>query len=72
MPIIEQNNRLKVLATERSITITEIAEALNLSIAQVSFYSTGTKNIPYEYIPKLSRILGVPKEQLMEELNVVK
>jgi transcriptional regulator with XRE-family HTH domain len=72
MPIVEHNNRLKVLAAERNITITEIAHILDISIAQVSYYATGSKNVPFEHIPKLSRILGVTKEQLLEELNVVK
>jgi len=72
MPIVVRNNRLKMLLTERSITATELARAIGVSKAQASYFSTGAKNVPFDFIPKIAELLKVPRKQLLEELNVVK
>lgn len=45
----------------------DIADYLNVTREQVSYYETGSREVPFEMIPKLANLFGVDEYDLFED-----
>lgn len=56
---------LKDLRKSKRLNQTELAERLNISRQAVSFYETGARTLPLDYIVPLSKIFEVSVETIV-------
>lgn len=63
-------DRLRQLRFEKSMTQTELADALNLSKAAISTYETGLRSPTDETLIKMAQFFGVSSDYLLGISNV--
>lgn len=52
---------------KRNLTTTELAESLGLSQSTISLYEKGSRNVSDEMVERISEVLNVSKEELIEK-----
>lgn len=57
--------RIAALRNERGLTQVQLAEALGYSQQQVLSFEKGRRRVPVSALPELSKVLGVPVEELL-------
>lgn len=66
----DEDMQMRVIVRERRqslrLSLVEVARRMGVSVAMLSQYETGKNNIGFENAKKLSSILGLPVEQLMD------
>lgn len=63
-------NRLRILREEQQLSQEHIAKILNISRPQYSLYETGKRNIPTEFIIKLSDFFNVSTDFILGKSNI--
>lgn len=65
--IITIGNKLSLLRVKLGYTQDAVAEFLGIKREMLSYYETGSREIPFEILEKISLLYGVDLECLLEE-----
>ncbi len=66
------SKNLKDFRIKLGLTQDQIAEYLDISREEVSYYETNRRNVPSELISKYSKLFGVDEYDLYEEDSAIK
>lgn len=61
----ELGSRIATLRKDRGLTQTQLGEMIGVSQQQVVSFEKGRRKVPVSALPKLSKALGVPVEELI-------
>lgn len=58
---------LKSFRTRMGLTQEDIANYLNINREEVSYFETGSREVPFDLIPKLANLFGIDEYDLFED-----